>query len=90
MDQWERAVAFMVEDVEQQIAALRELTIPERKSVENELMISTGTSELSGATNLYDLVNAMTESAKTATPARRLEIESAAGELLGRHVGAAA
>jgi hypothetical protein len=36
---------------------------------------------------LYDLVNALTASAKAAAPARRLELEGMAGEFLHRHVG---
>ena len=38
---------------------------------------------------LHDFVNAMTASAKTASPARRLEIETIAGDVLTRHVGRA-
>jgi hypothetical protein len=38
---------------------------------------------------LYDFVNAVTASAKTGSPSRRLEIEALAGDVLGRHVGSA-
>jgi hypothetical protein len=85
--QWERAVTFMVEDVARQIEALRDLTIPERKSVESELLKETGAGALPEHAPLYDLVNALTASARSAVPARRLEMETMAGELLERHVG---
>ncbi len=87
MDQWQRAVTFMVEDVARQIEALRELTIPERKTVEAELLKETGVTALPEHAPLYDLVNALTASAKGAVPARRLEIETMAGELLDRQLG---
>jgi hypothetical protein len=87
MKQWQRAVNFMVEDVAKQIEAMRELTIPERKGLETELVKETGAPTLPDHVPLYDLVNAMTASAKAAVPARRLELEAMAGELLDRHVG---
>ena len=87
MTQWQRAVTFMVDDVERQISELRELTIPERKTVEAELLKETGAAALPEHAPLYDLVNALTASAKSAVPARRLELEAMAGEMLHRHVG---
>jgi hypothetical protein len=87
MTQWQKAVTFMVEDVERQIAEMRELTILERTNVERELLKDVGTLELPEHAPLFDLVNAMTSSAKSAVPARRLELEAMAGELLDRHVG---
>jgi hypothetical protein len=89
MDQWSAAVSFMVEDVQRQIESLRELTIPERKELEGELLKETGALALPEHVPLYDFVNAMTASAKTASPARRLEIETIAGDVLFRHVGRA-
>jgi len=89
MDQWSAAVSFMVEDVQRQIESLRELTIPERKELEGELLKETGTLALPEHVPLYDFVNAMTASAKMASPARRLEIETIAGDVLSRHVGRA-
>lgn len=89
MDQWAASVRFMVEDVERQIESLRELTIPERKAVETQLLRETDRPALPEAVPLYDLVNAMTASAKAATPARRLEIETLAGDVLARHIGRA-
>jgi len=87
MGMWQKAVTFMVQDVEQQIAELRELTIIERTNLERELLAETGAPELPEHAPLYDLVNALTSSAKSAVPARRLELEAMAGELLDLHVG---
>jgi hypothetical protein len=89
MTQWQRAVTFMVEDVAAQIEAMRELTIPERKGLESALQVETGMAALPEHAPLYDLVNALTSSAKAAVPARRLELEAMAGGLLDRHVGRA-
>jgi hypothetical protein len=87
MTQWQKAVTFMVEDVERQIAEMRELTILERTNLERELVKEVGRPELPEHAPLFDLVNALTSSAKAAVPARRLELEAMAGELLDRHVG---
>ena len=87
MEQWKRAVTFMVEDVHRQIEELRELTIPEKKVLETALQAETSSPRLPQKTRLYDFVNALTSSAKQATPSRRLELESVAGQMLVRHVG---
>jgi hypothetical protein len=87
MNQWQKAVTFMVEDVAAQIEAMRELTIPERKGFESELLRGTGAPALPEHVPLYDLVNALTSSAKAAVPARRLELEAMAGDLLHQHIG---
>ncbi|MBI2393707.1 MAG: DUF932 domain-containing protein [Deltaproteobacteria bacterium] len=89
MDQWQRAVTFMVEDVQRQIESMRELTTPEKKLLEHELLKEIGAPALPEHVPLYDLVNALTASAKEASPARRLDIESIAGDVLSRHVGRA-
>ncbi len=89
MDQWQRAVSFMVEDVQRQIEQLRELTIPEKKVLEHAVMSETARPSLPEHVDLYSFVNAMTASAKEATPSRRLELESIAGDVLMRHVGRA-
>lgn len=86
MGQWQKAVTFMIEDVQKQIEAMRELTIPERKGLEHALLTETGAPALPQHVPLYDLVNALTSSAKTAVPARRLELETMAGDLLSQHV----
>ena len=89
MDQWRRSVTFMVEDVAAQIEAMRELTTVEKKNVETAVRLEIGHAELPAHVPLYDLVNALTASAKQATPARRLDIEALAGDVLARHVGSA-
>ena len=89
MDQWRRSVSFMVEDVQKQIEAMRELTMPEKKNLEMAVRLETGRPDLPQHVNLYDFVNAMTASAKSGSPSRRLEIETLAGDVLARHVGSA-
>jgi hypothetical protein len=87
MAEWQCGVTFMVKNVAAQIGAMRELTLIERKNLETELAKETGAPELPEHVPLFDLVNAMTASAKAAVPARRLELEGLAGELLDQHVG---
>lgn len=89
MEQWRRSVNFMVEDVERQITAMRELTIGEKKSLENALLQEVGTPALPERVPVYDFINALTHSAKEATPARRLDLEALAGDVLTRLVGRA-
>lgn len=89
MDQWRKSVTFMVEDVQQQIDAMRELSVPEKKNLEMALAHETGRPELPARVPVYDFVNAMTASAKSVSPSRRLEIETLAGDVLTRHVGSA-
>lgn len=86
MNQWRQAVSFMVEDIARQLDELRELTIAERKVLENELRSEARTVDLPSRTSLYSFVNSMTSAAKAAMPARRLELESVAGQVLARHV----
>jgi len=80
---------MMVENVEQQIEALRELTQGERWHVEQELLKVAELPALPESTSVFRLVNAITSAAKQAEPARRLDIESLAGQVLTRHVGRA-
>ena len=87
MTQWRRAVSFMIDDVQRQIDAMRELTIPERRAFEDLIKLEAGTPELPERAPLYNVVNALTGSAKSAAPARRLELEGLAGDLLAQHVG---
>ncbi|MBX3230674.1 MAG: hypothetical protein KIT84_00540 [Labilithrix sp.] len=90
LDQWRRSVEFMITSVADQIEALRsELTMPERKNLEAEILRETGTAALPARLPLFDVLNGITSSAKLAAPARRLEIEAVAGDLLARHVGRA-
>lgn len=89
MDQWRRSVNFMVEDVERQINAMRELTVGEKKNLETALLQEAGTPALPERVPVYDFINALTHSAKEAAPARRLDLEALAGDVLTRHVGRA-
>jgi hypothetical protein len=89
MTQWQKAVMFMVEDVARQIEQMRELTFAERKGFEEEVKREAQTSSLPEHLPLYSLVNALTATAKSAVPARRLELEAFAGDVLEQHVGRA-
>jgi hypothetical protein len=89
MTQWQKAVTFMVEDVARQIEQMRELTFAERKGFEEEVKREAQTSALPEHIPLYSLVNALTATAKSAVPARRLELEAFAGDVLEQHVGRA-
>lgn len=89
MDLWRRSVALMIEDVQRQVEELRELTAPERKLVEAELQAEGGTPSTPGTASLFQFVNAITAGAKSAAPARRLELESAAGVFLARTLASA-
>lgn len=89
LQQWKRSVSFMVEDVEQQVQALRDLTLGERAHLEASILHASHEAALPKRLPLYDFVNALTDSAKQAPPARRLEVEAIAGDLLERHVGGA-
>jgi hypothetical protein len=89
MTQWQKAVTFMVEDVARQIEQMRELTHLERKGFEEELKKEAQTSALPEHIPLYNMVNALTSTAKSAVPARRLELEAFAGDVLQQHVGRA-
>jgi hypothetical protein len=89
MDRWRLAVGHMVNDVQRMVEGLRDLTIGEKKAVSEELKHEAGVPELPEATSLYNVINAVTAAAHTATPARRLDMESMAGELLFNHVGRA-
>jgi hypothetical protein len=87
MDQWQRAVTFMVDDVARQVEQMRELTLPEKKAFEEAIKVETEASALPARAPLYDVVNALTSTARTAVPARRLELEALAGEMVQRHTG---
>ena len=89
MTQWQRSINFMVEDVARQVESMRELTNPERRTFEDELKREAEMPALPEHLPLYSFVNAMTASAKSASPSRRLEIETLAGDVLARHVGSA-
>jgi hypothetical protein len=89
MTQWQRAVTHIVEDVAKQIEEMRELTNPEKKAFEEELKREAQRAALPEHTSLYSLVNALTALAKSAAPARRLELEGISGDMLQQHLGRA-
>jgi len=89
MTQWQKAVTFMVEVVARQIEQMRELTFAERKGFEEEVKREAQTSALPEHIPLYNMVNALTSTAKSAVPARRLELEAFAGDVLQQRVGRA-
>lgn len=82
MARWKAAVDIMVEDVAAELDRLRELTIPERKLVEEEMKNEAGVAELPEHTDLFTFVSGITAAAREAVPSRRIEMESLAGELL--------
>ncbi|MFO0564309.1 MAG: DUF932 domain-containing protein [Polyangiaceae bacterium] len=86
MDAWRRSVTVQVEKLSELIESMRELTVGEREGVERELMADAGVPALPERTSAYSLVNAITATARVADPARRLELEGLAGQLLDRHV----
>lgn len=85
---WQNAVNCQVREVEQTIERMRLLTQAERELVTAEVKKETGRAELPESVTAYGLVNAMTAAAQMAEPARRLELESIAGESLLRWVEA--
>ena len=87
MTQWQRAVDFMVHDVKDLIDGMRELSISEKKGFEEAVKVEAEVKELPEHMPLYNLVNALTSTARAAAPARRLELEGLAGDVLSRHVG---
>ena len=89
MGRWRQAVNVMVDDVHRMIADMRELTVGEKKIVADELKAEVGVPELPEHTSLYNMLNAVTAAAHRATPARRLDMESFAGDLLVQHTGRA-
>lgn len=85
MDRWRASVNVMVQNVAALIDELRDLTQGERKLVEDRVKVEAGTLNLLEAAPLYNVLNGITAAAQDAAPARRLELESAAGEMLVRH-----
>jgi hypothetical protein len=90
MAAWKAAVDIMVENVAAQIDAMRELTIVEKAMVEENVLAESGHRELPAHVPLYDLINAITMAAHEVVPARRLELEGLAGEILASRTRAAA
>lgn len=88
LDQWGRAVSYMAENVLEQIESLQ-LTVLEKQNVEVAVLREIGRLELPLSVTVFDLVNGITAGAKLSAPARRLEIEALAGDVLTRRVGSA-
>lgn len=86
MQRWQVAVGTMVTDVAAQIEHLTQLTVAEKKKVEEKLVLEVGSSKLPERVSAYEFLNAITASAHEAVPARRLDIESTAGSLLRKLV----
>ena len=85
MARWSASVTTMVEDVAGLIDGLRDLTVAELKAVQHHVQQEVGTSRLPERAPLYDVLNGVTAAAQDFAPARRLEVEGIAGELLTRH-----
>lgn len=87
MDRWRASVNVMIQDVAALIDEMRELTISERRLVEERVRVEVGGASLVQSMPLYEILNGITSAAHEAAPARRLELESMAGNLLVRHTG---
>ncbi len=86
-DRWRSSVNIMVTEVAALIEGLRDLSLVEKKLVEQEVQLEAGTSALPEHLPLYELCNGITAAAHHVTPLRRLDFESLAGEILVRHTG---
>jgi hypothetical protein len=82
LDRWKAAVTTMVTDIPGIIAGLRDLTIGERELVTTEVKREAGVTALPEHLDLYAFINGITSAAQQSAPARRLEIETMAGEML--------
>ena len=85
MDRWRASVNVMVQNVAALIDEMRDLTQGERKLVEDRVKVEAGTLNLLEPAPLYNVLNGITAAAHDSAPARRLELEAAAGDLLMRH-----
>lgn len=85
LDRWRTAVNVMVTDVAALIDSLRDITLGEKKMLEQEIQREVGAHALPARMPLYDICNGVTAAAHHVAPARRLELEALAGELLVRH-----
>lgn len=86
---WRASVNVMVTEVAALIEGLRDLSLGEKKLVEGEIQREAGCIGLPERMPLYGLLNGITAAAHHVVPARRLEMESLAGELLVRHTDGA-
>lgn len=87
MGRWKAAVDVMVNDVAALINSMRELTMGEQKLIEEHVQREVGALALPEHAPLYDVLNGVTSAAQALVPARRLELEGMAGDLLVRHTG---
>jgi uncharacterized protein DUF932 len=90
LDVWAKSADVFVESLWEEIEALQDLdmTEAERKAVAVSVEASTGVKALPEKrepVSVYDLVNGMTDAAKSAaTPERRLDLETIAGRVLAK------
>jgi hypothetical protein len=88
MHKWRESISRYIENVTEAIDTMRELMLSERQRVVGELEREHGGKlEADTWVSVYDATNALTAAAHDAEPARRLELETLAGEFLVRHVG---
>ncbi len=85
MDRWKESVSTYVTDLADYISGLRDLSQVEQQAVHVELGAATP-AELPERASLYEVVNAITHSAQSAEPGRRIELEAAAGSILLEHL----
>ena len=85
MARWKAAVNVMVNDVAAFIDSLRDLTQLEHKLVEEHVQRELHVPALPEHAPLYELLNGVTSAAQALAPARRIEVEAMAGDLLVRH-----
>jgi hypothetical protein len=81
MDRWRSAVGQYIEGLAGFIDSLRELTGSEQSALRSELGAQQPR-DLPERASVYDVVNALTSAAHQAEPARRIELESIAGNIL--------
>jgi len=86
MDRWKTAVATYITGLADYIDGLRELDQGEQQRVRVELGANKP-AELPERASVYDFVNAVTQVAHEAEPARRIELESIAGGVLLHQTG---
>jgi hypothetical protein len=84
--QWRRAIGVFISDLSEVINGMRELTLGERQRVGQELKGELGVAELPERTSVFDFVNGITAAARESEPARRIELETLAGDVLRREM----
>src|SRR6478736_4356653 len=84
MGHWQAAVTSYITNLADFIDGLRELSHSEQQGMRSELGAAKP-AELPEHSSVYDVVNALTSAAHHAEPARRIELETVAGEMLLAH-----